>query len=314
MRKTFQYLKENFLLFLKGMAIGTAVIIPGVSGGTVAFLLGIYDRMLEAIVGIRRHFMKSLAYLTPILLGAMAAFLALIFPITWAFDNAPLPLVTLFAGLVIGSLPSLTTVIKGQFSPWRLTVMVLGGLLAAGLGILSVVTSFDATPILNTLGAWQLIVIFLVGLVAVSALIVPGISGSMFLLVLGFYAPLTTMIRDFILTLETGMFANLVTPLVVLGVFGLGLLVGFVLISLLMKFLLGKYKMATYYGIIGFILGSLVALYCNYEVVWMYGSLPWWHILIAAALLILGCLASFALARYGKNHQPAKENNDAVGI
>jgi hypothetical protein len=149
MRKTLSYLKDNFLLFLKGMAIGTAVIIPGVSGGTVAFMLGIYDRMIEAIVGLRRHFVKSLAYLTPILLGAMAAVLALIFPITWAFDHAPLPLVTLFAGLVIGSLPSLTSVIKHQASPWRFFILILSGLVAAGLGVLSVVTSFDASPIVN---------------------------------------------------------------------------------------------------------------------------------------------------------------------
>ncbi len=314
MRKTLIYLKDNFLLFLKGMAIGTAVIIPGVSGGTVAFMLGIYDRMIEAIVGLRRHFVKSLAYLTPILLGAMAAVLALIFPITWAFDNAPLPLVTLFAGLVIGSLPSLTSVINHQASPWRLFVLILSGLVAAGLGVLSVVTSFDASPIVNTLGVWQLLVVFFVGLIAVSALVVPGISGSMFLLVLGFYAPLTTMIRDFLLTLETGLSSNLIAPLIVLGVFGLGMLVGFVLISLLMKFLLGKYKLATYFGIIGFILGSLVALYYNYEVVGMYGSLPWWHILIAAALLILGGLVSLWLARYGRKHPEPKENVYDVGI
>jgi putative membrane protein len=314
MQKTLKYLKENFLLFLKGMAIGTAVIIPGVSGGTVAFILGIYDRMIEAIVGIRRHFLKSLAYLTPILLGALAAFLALIFPITWAFDNAPLPLVTLFAGLVIGSLPSLTAVIKGQASPWRVFVLILSGLVAVSLGILSVVTSFDATPIVNTLGAWQLLVIFLVAVVAVSALVVPGISGSMFLLVLGFYAPITTMIRDLLWTWETGIISNLVTPLVVLGVFALGLLVGFFLISLLMKFLLTKYKMATYFGIVGFILGSLIALYYNYEVIWMYGSLPWWHIVIAAALLLLGFFVSFWLARYGKKHQEIKENRDGLGV
>jgi putative membrane protein len=185
---------------------------------------------------------------------------------------------------------------------------------AAGLGVLSVVTSFDASPIVNTLGVWQLLVVFLVGLIAVSALVVPGISGSMFLLVLGFYAPLTTMIRDFLLTLETGLSSNLIAPLIVLGVFGLGLLVGFVLISLLMKFLLGQYKLATYFGIIGFILGSLVALYYNYEVVGMYGSLPWWHILIAAGLLILGGLVSLWLARYGKKHPEPKENTRDVGI
>jgi uncharacterized membrane protein len=103
----------------------------------------------------------------------------------------------------------------------------------------------------------------------------------MLLLVIGFYAPLTNMIKDMMTSLGNGTLFSNWTPLLVLGLFVIGLLVGFVLISLLMKFLLEKHKLTTYFGIIGFIIGSVLALYFNYEVVWMYSSLPWWHIPVA---------------------------------
>ncbi len=299
-----KYLKNNIMLFAKGMAIGTAVIIPGVSGGTIAFLLGIYDQMIEAIVGIRRHFVKSILYLLPILIGALAAVLALVIPITWMFDNAPLPLVTLFAGLILGGLPSWFPTVKGNASALRIGVLITALLVAALLGVLSVVTSFDASAILATLTIPNSLLIIFVGMLGASALVMPGISGSMLLLVIGFYAPLTNMIKDMMTSLGNGTLFSNWTPLLVLGLFVIGLLVGFVLISLLMKFLLEKHKLRTYFGIIGFIIGSVLALYFNYEVVWMYSSLPWWHIPVAVALLALGFLGSHLLSKYGEKHTP----------
>jgi len=296
------YLKNNVMLFVKGMAIGTAVIIPGVSGGTIAFLLGIYDQMIEAIVGIRRHFVKSILYLLPILVGALAAVLILVIPITWMFDVAPLPLVTLFAGLILGGLPSWFVTIKGGYSPIRISVFVVALLFAAQLGVLSVVTSFDATAILANITVPNALLLVLVGMLGASALVMPGISGSMLLLVIGFYAPLTNLIKDMMSALLAGTLFNNLTPILVIGMFIIGLLIGFILISLLMKFLLDKYKLATYFGIIGFIMGSIIALYFNYEVVWMYESLPWWHIPIAIALLAVGFYGSHLLAKYGKNN------------
>ncbi len=302
-----KYLRDNFNLFIKGTAIGGAVIIPGVSGGTIAFLLGIYDDMIEAIVGIPRHFGRSVAYLFPILFGALLAVLALVFPITWAFDNAPLPLVTLFAGLIIGGLPSLHPSIKGQANLGRMSILISALLLAAGLGIMSVVTSFDATSVLATITVWHLLVVFIVGILGASAMVMPGISGSMLLLVIGFYAPLTDAIRAIMVAVfETGALGSVLVPILFIVVFALGILVGFVLISLLMKFLLARFKTATYFGILGFILGSLIALYYNYEVVDMYIGLPWWHILIAAVLFILGGAASLLLSRYGQKRLKGK--------
>ena len=306
-----KYLKKNAMLFFKGIAIGTANIIPGVSGGTIAFLLGIYDDMIEAIAGIRRHFMKSILFLLPILIGALGAVLALVFPITWAFDHYPLPLVTLFAGLIIGGLPSLLPTIKGQFSWWRFVILLITAAIAVALGALSVVTSFDASSVLATITPLNATLIIVVGILGSAAMVMPGISGSMQLLVIGFYAPLTELLGEIMGALVGGTLFTNWTPILVVIFFALGLIGGFFLISLLMKFLLQKYKLATYFGIIGFILGSLFALYYNYEVVWMYSSLPWWHMPIAVALLALGIVSSLALAKYGKEHNQRKQEPDA---
>lgn len=303
-----KYFKNNVQLLLKGMAIGSAVIIPGVSGGTIAFLLGIYDDMIEAIVGIRRHFVKSILYILPILVGALLAVLALVIPITWAFDHIPLPLVTLFAGLILGGLPSWLPTVKGNFSPIRYTILVIALLIAVSLGVLSVVTSFDASAIMATLSIPNALLIIFVGMLGATALVMPGISGSMLLLVIGFYAPLTNLVKDLMSSLLDGtLFAN-ATPLLVIGLFIIGLLIGFMLISLLMKFLLDKYKLATYFGIIGFILGSIVALYVNFEVMWMYDALPWWHIPIAFVLLLLGFFGSLMLSKYGDKRKTRETN------
>jgi len=297
-----KYIKNNVSLFLKGMAIGTAVIIPGVSGGTIAFLLGIYDKMIEAITLIGRQFVKSFLYLLPILLGALVAVAALIFPIKWAFEYFPIPLITLFAGLIIGGLPSMRDKLSNSYTSVNVTFLLVAALVAFGLGALSVLTSFDASAVLANLTFGNAMLIILVGVLGASALVVPGISGSMLLLVIGFYMPLTTLLGDLMTALSNGtLFADLV-PLAVVALFIIGLVTGFFLISWIMKTLLTKYQKTTYFAIMGFVLGSLVALYYNYEVVPAYGVTPWWHIPIALFLLTLGIFVSYLMAKLGRPH------------
>ena len=98
-------IKNFFLNIARGAGIGVAMIIPGVSGGTVAVLLNIYDKIIDAINSLRKEFKKSVLFLLPILLGAALAVCAAYFPLKYALKYAPLPTVLLFAGLMTGSLP-----------------------------------------------------------------------------------------------------------------------------------------------------------------------------------------------------------------
>ena len=123
-------LNPNFInLFLKGLAIGTAAIIPGISGGTIAFMLGIYDLLIESIVSIKKNFRQSLTVLLPTGLGIVLAIGALTFPMGLAFEFAPLPTVALFAGFIIGSLPTLRRDLPMHFSAVNWVYILIPGLI-----------------------------------------------------------------------------------------------------------------------------------------------------------------------------------------
>ena len=99
--------KEFFKNMGCGAAIGVAMIIPGVSGGTVAVLLNIYDKLIDALGNLKKNFKQNILFLVPVLLGAVLAFAAMYFPLAYALNYAPLPVVMLFAGLMAGSIPKL---------------------------------------------------------------------------------------------------------------------------------------------------------------------------------------------------------------
>lgn len=99
--------REFLINVAKGAAIGIAMIIPGVSGGTLAVMLKIYDKIIASISGLRKHFKESVLFLLPIVIGAVLAFAAAYFPLTLALEHYPFPTMLLFAGLMAGSLPKL---------------------------------------------------------------------------------------------------------------------------------------------------------------------------------------------------------------
>lgn len=246
--------KEFLMLVLKGVPVGVAFIIPGFSGGSIAAIMGIYDRLLESITGIKKHFKESLAFLIPILIGMVLGVAALIFPIKLLLPKYPIIVVSLFIGLSLGGLPSVTANIgKVKELKWfHLLSFLLPLVVAAAIGFLPKNEAVD----LFHLNAMGYVLLFLVGVVGASALIVPGISGSMLLLIFGYYNPIVEMATDYLLKGKEVM-----TALIVLMVVALGILVGFVLISIIMHLLLKKCPKGTYVAIVGFILGSVPAAY-----------------------------------------------------
>jgi putative membrane protein len=283
-------------LFLKGIAIGTAAIIPGISGGTIAVMLGIYKELISAIVNLTKAWRTSLQLLIPVGLGAVTAIIALSYPMTLAFTYAPLPTVSLFAGLIIGSLPKLRKDLPKvwSFSQWILAI--LPALIAISLGVFSVVGSLDATDILVSPQIFPKMILLVIGALGVSAFIVPGISGSMLLLSIGFYEPILNSLNR--LVNQLFQWQEMVPEVINFTFLGLGALVGFFSISLLMKFLFEKHRLAVSLSVFGFILGSLFSVYYNYEIVSVYSSIS--LIVIAMSLLTLGLGArlSFQLNRY----------------
>ena len=287
-------LREFFLDVIRGFAIGIAFIIPGFSGGSIAAILGIYEKLVGAIADIFKSFKKSVLTLLPIAIGMAIGVISLLFPLGWALEKFPFPTVCLFVGLAIGGLPSITDKLSGRIKTTNVAACAIP-LIAASLSFLPV--SGDVNLFGLNLGGYLLLVI--IGLVGSTALVVPGISGSMLLLIFGYYNPIVNMITDHLLAGK-----DVGTSFAVLGFTALGIGIGFILISKIMKFLLKNYPRGTYFAILGFIVGSIPAIYMSTakEAGFTLSTLPTsvLHWIMCIVMLAVGFALSFALVLYSK--------------
>jgi putative membrane protein len=287
-------MKNDFLSrYIKGFAIGVAAIIPGISGGTIAFLLGIYDELIEAINNITQQFKTSLNILVPVGLGVLSAIVALTIPIGLAFDYFPLPTVSLFAGFIVGGLPLLAKKANMKHDVFSWVTVLIPALIAMSLGIFSVWGELDASAILEQASLLPKVSLIVIGALGVSAFIVPGISGSMLLLTLGFYEPILNSLENIIDSLPNVFAAgNDLTNFVFLGV---GLLLGFVSISALMGYLLKHHAHTVHIVVLGFVVGSLFSVFVNYEIIDVYGNLDALQSILSLLTLSGGTILSYRL-------------------
>lgn len=285
--------KNEIVKFVKGMAIGVACIVPGVSGGTLAVLLNIYDEMLEAIGSITKHFKKSFITLLPIFLGVLAGIIALILPINWGLENYPFATVTLFIGLIIGGLPSLYRKVSSKKTPLNFTLIFIS------LTVVVLLCLAKPTVVISLSNPeWYMyLLLVVVGVLASAALVVPGISGSMLLLLIGFYEPIMAVLKELM------HFDNLGSNVLLLVPFALGILLGFVLMSKLISFCLKKWPIATYYCIIGFILGSLFGIY--YAINDQLFNREIGEYVVSIFLLAVGIGISLFVGKYGEKENQA---------
>lgn len=249
-KRSFGFIRD----LIAGACIGVAFIIPGFSGGSIAAILGIYEKLIGAIANVFREMKKSIITLLPIGIGLVLGAMALLFPLEFMLERFPLPTVSIFVGLAIGGLPLVFDKVKGRAHGADIASLVIALVLAAMLSFMPVGADVD----LFGIGFGGYVLLFLVGVVGSCALVVPGISGSMLLLILGYYNPIVNLVTDHLLK-----FNNLGKCILVLGSCGFGIVVGFLLISILMRHLLTKHPRQTYFAIIGFIVGSLPTVYVS---------------------------------------------------
>ena len=293
--------KSFFSDMIRGALMGVAFIIPGFSGGSVAAILGIYEKLINAIADIFKSFKKSVITLLPIILGLALGVIALIFPLGWALEKFPLPTVSLFVGLALGGLPSITDKTRGKILPTNIAAFAIPALLAAALCFLPIAEDVN----LLALAPYEYLILFLVGILGSAALVVPGISGSMILLILGYYNPIVNIITKHFFKGQ-----DILLSLLVLGSVGLGICVGFIGISVIMKLLLKHYPRGTYFAILGFIIGSIPTVYASTakDAGLSFSNLPAspWHWIACAALLALGLALSLFLIIFAKKKSSAK--------
>lgn len=246
---------------LQGMVVGLANIIPGVSGGTMMVAMGLYDKLIHAITHLKSEFKESLKLLIPIFIGAGIAIVALSRLFEFLLGNYPIPTNFAFCGLIVGSLPFIVKKVEGH-------TVTLGKILAFlaffGLVIcMAIMGETDGASADVSFGLLNVIKLFGVGIVAATTMVVPGVSGSMMLMLLGYYDTILASINDFIDALVKFDIQGLLAEMGILVPFGIGVVFGIFLIAKLIEFIFSKAEIHAYYAIIGLIVASPVAILLN---------------------------------------------------
>ena len=231
-------------VLLCGLAMGAADVVPGVSGGSMAFILGIYATLLEAIAGFDLELLGllgrgswaaaaarvRLGFLLPLLAGVAASVLLLVRPITWLYEDHPVFLFAFFFGLIVGSI-----VLIARHAHWGAS-----GLVAMAIGVAAALVFVTRVPVTMPHDPFTL---FWSGAVAIMAMILPGISGSFLLLILGQYQHVMEAVKGF--------------DLPVLLPFALGCVVGLLSFVRLLRWLLQRWHGQTVALLVGVMAGSL---------------------------------------------------------
>ena len=288
--------KEFFADIIRGVGIGVAFIIPGFSGGSVAAILGIYEKLICAIADIFKDFKKSFKTLLPIAIGMIVGIISLLFPLSWALEEFPIPTVSLFVGLAVGGMPSITDKVKGERISYKnLIASVIPAVVVLSISFMPI----GADKNLLNLSFGGYVLLFLVGILGSAALVVPGISGSMLLLILGYYNPIVNLATDHLLVGK-----DIGISILILGVTAAGIAIGFLLISVIMKMLFKKCPRGTYFSIIGFIIGSIPTIYISTvkEAGMTLSTLPTsvFHWIACVLLLCAGFALSYFLVIYSR--------------
>ncbi|WP_437271858.1 DUF368 domain-containing protein [Staphylococcus succinus] len=265
----------------RGFAMGTSDLVPGVSGGTIALLLGIYNDFIRSISGIfSKRFWESLKFLIPIVLGMLIAIGSLSKLINFLLNTHPIPTLFFFVGLILGIIPYLlkTSRFKQTFTAKHYMLVVLGIVVIVVITLLNNGNKHAGETL--TFSTSLFIKYFIAGVCASSAMLLPGISGSFMLLVFGAYGTILYAISEFL-----SFNFNAVPILLTVG---LGIIAGFLLSSKAIQYFLNYHTSLTYALIIGFVVGSLYAVFPGLPT-----SIFMWF--ISALTLIIGFFISYKL-------------------
>ena len=230
----------------RGLIMGASDVIPGVSGGTIAVLLGIYDRLIAAINGLlSKDWKKQLGFLIPLGIGIVTAIFLLANLIEWLFEHYPGPTQFFFLGLILGVLPYLfhKAEAKQTFKRRHILLLIIGIIIVASMAFFNP----NEGDVIENITGTTYVLLFFSGFIGSSAMIIPGISGSFMLLLIGVYTTIISAI------------SNLQLDIIV--VTGLGIAVGLVVMSKVINFFLTNYYTGTFAVIIGLVIGSIFVVF-----------------------------------------------------
>lgn len=251
-------MKDFLINILKGMVIGLANIIPGVSGGTMMVSMGIYDKLILLLTHFVKKFKEAMALLVPLVIGMLLAIVVLSKVITKMFDAIPLQTTLLFIGLIIGGLPVIYKRVKGK-KVGVVQVLAFAAFFVLVVG-LSLVGEGQTKSADVTLSFVNVLKLFLAGVLAAATMVIPGVSGSMVMMIIGYYTVIIGTISGLVDALHPFDLVQIVSCCTVLIPFGIGVLVGIVAVAKLLEFILKKYETTAFWAIMGLVIASPFAI------------------------------------------------------
>ena len=282
---------------IKGMFIGLANIIPGVSGGTMAVIFKIYDRLINAIADIYKTPLKSLKSLIYILIGMGLGVILGVFGISYGYEKVPFITVFIFVGLILGGLNPIYKMVDRSF--YRMPNII-------GFSIAFIVVV--GLPLLKTSGSIQsgliyYIMLFLVGMITAITMIAPGISGSMVLLIIGYYTHILDLAKqtiEAVVTFDIQTVLNNLFPILLLV---LGFVFGAILFSKLIKLILVNYETMFYSSILGLLVASPIAIIYLLNETNPILNTPMLEVIIGLVLMTGAAYLAYVIIKQSENEE-----------
>ena len=280
---------------LRGVVIGVANIIPGVSGGTMMVSMGIYDTLIHCITHLFKEFKKSIKTLLPYAVGMLVGILALASVINWGLENHPLPTNTLFIGLILGGLgPLLKKVDRKKINAAAVIAFIALFALIIWLGVQRKESIQNAETI--NMDALQVLIMVFIGMIASATMIIPGVSGSLVLMLLGYYKPVVNALS----TLKDGLFSLnfdlMGQPALMLLPFLLGIVLGIFGVAKLIEWLTARFPTPTYCGVLGLVVASPISLLIQTDL----SGVSAVTVIISVVTLAAGFAGAYLLAKGSK--------------
>ena len=261
---------KDLLVILKGFIIGSSMSVPGVSGGTMAILLGIYDRLIFSISNFFKDIKGNIMFLAKFCFGALLGIGSLAFVITWLLDHVTIPVSFFFLGAVVGGIPALYAKANEKKMKISSVLYFIAGLvIVVAIGRLP----YGMISMSSGLSLANLIMWLVTGIIVAVALVLPGISTSHMLIVLGMYDVTLLAITNF--------------DIIFLGVLGISVLLGIILITKPLEWVMNNFTHQTYWMIMGFVVGSTEAIFRDKIIPALpqAAGIGWWAGIVLVSLI-----------------------------
>ena len=249
---------------IKGILVGVANVIPGVSGGTMMVSMGIYEKIIGVVNNLFKDIKQSILTLLPIGIGLVLGVAGFSFIIPFCLEEFPFPTCFCFIGLIMGGVPAILKPARESLKKAGKKISVVHILIFAALFAMAVgmaamnetetnSANFELTPIF-------MLIMFVVGVISAATMVIPGVSGSLVLMILGFYGGIMSSISGFISSVVAFDFGLILHYVGILAPFGIGVIAGIFAVAKLIEWLFAKFPSYTYGGILGLIVASPIAI------------------------------------------------------